>query len=305
MSQMPASPIFDQSYQPWEGKLNAPAWGILALIKAQALNTFRRYTASIIVLGGLVLFLTGLPAAFLLMNPGVDPALAGAALIYAEPVPYGSVPLTLALMLPLVVGGMIASDAKHNALLMYFSKSIRRVDYLVGKIAAAFVLLAGPVIFAPLLAVSIATFNTGPMATAAPPTLYVMRLMLAMVAITFIALLPAISICLALSSRTRRTFLAGAGWVGLYIITEAVSAMLWHGGKLSWGYLLSLNQNILHISRALLPDPPAALHLMHARNPDSTPMTWSPWISAAILAGVTVLSLFVVMRRLADAETRA
>ncbi|MCE9583274.1 MAG: hypothetical protein K8T20_12360 [Planctomycetes bacterium] len=260
MSQMPASPIFDQSYQPWEGKLNAPAWGILALIKAQALNTFRRYTASIIVLGGLVLFLTGLPAAFLLMNPGVDPALAGAALIYAEPVPYGSVPLTLALMLPLVVGGMIASDAKHNALLMYFSKSIRRVDYLVGKIAAAFVLLAGPVIFAPLLAVSIATFNTGPMATAAPPTLYVMRLMLAMVAITFI---------------------------------------------LSWGYLLSLNQNILHISRALLPDPPAALHLMHARNPDSTPMTWSPWISAAILAGVTVLSLFVVMRRLADAETRA
>ncbi|NUN47306.1 MAG: hypothetical protein HUU15_00575 [Candidatus Brocadiae bacterium] len=291
------SALFDQSYQPWTGTFQPHPFRVLAIATATAKNIFRRHTLALSLLGGLTMLMT-LPGAFVgLMISGIDPGYIAASALST------SLTWTCLLVLPVAGSGLVASDLKHNALLMYFSKSIVRADYIVGKLAAAAVLVLLPAVLSPLVSIGVSTYALGDKATAA----YGAQLSGAVLLSVPIAVIPAIALVMAFSSCTRKTFLAGIGFAVVYLMLEAIALILTDAAKLKWGYLLSLNRNVLKISASLMPEMPAG----GARMPKMPGldlhemMPFSPWISLAILAGVSVLSLSVVVWRTADAERRA
>jgi hypothetical protein len=305
---MTTSPIFDQSYQPWEGKLTPHPFRVLAILHVGTLNLFRRHLTGMIVLGGLVVLLTAGPTFFIpLGGVPLDPGEMTLTFFSVEsqaPIPYGSAPLAFLLLLPLVCSGLVASDVKHNALLMYFSKSLWRTDYVAGKLAIATVALGGFVFLAPLLAAMFALFTCQPPAGGLPVG-YTIRLVLACLCLVPLALLPTASLVLAVSSCTRRTFLAGLGWVAFYVIDFFVSHILWWFAKLDWAYLLSFDGNMRRIAREILPDRDPALLAGPPTPALAPPMELSAWWSVLILAGLTALSLSVVYWRISSGERRA
>lgn len=292
-----ASALFDQSYQPWTGSFQPHPFRVVAIAWMGIRNVYRRSPLAILLLTALAV-LFSIPNAFLgLMMPGVaDPAfLISAALS-------GSLSWTFLLIVPLVGSGLIASDIKHNALLMYFSKSIFRADYLAGKALTAIVYMLLPLLLAPLLAAGIAVYGFGEQAS----TIYSARLVLGVFAAAPVALLPGIAVIMAFSACTRRTFLAGTGWVVLHLVLESVGAILTNAAKLKWGYLFSISSNVFRIANALMPSAPAELKIpplppeMAGNQP-----SLSVWYSVLVLAGLTTAAFSIVLWRISNAERRS
>jgi len=292
------STLFDQSYQEWHGKLQPHPLRVVAIVLQGVKNTWRRSPLGISLLGGFAILLS-LPNAFLgLMMPGMtDPAFNISAALS------GSLTWTYLLMIPMVGSGLIASDVKHNALLMYFSKSIVRADYVAGKILTAAAFLALPLLLAPMLAVGISIYGLGTAATNA----YSIRLFLGLLVCVPIALLPGIAIIMAFSSCTRRTFLAGVGWVVLYLVLETVSAILTNAAKLPWGYLVSISNNVFRLTNAILPSPPPEMKVppMPPEMSAAARLSLSAWYSAGILGGLVAIGIGIVIWRLSNTERRS
>lgn len=294
------STLFDQSYQPWDstGKLQPHPFRVIVIAWMGIRNVFKRSPVAVLLLSGLAI-LFSIPNAFLgLMMPGIaDPSFLVSASLSS------SMSWTFLLVVPLVGSGLVASDIKHNALLMYFSKSILRVDYVAGKAMTAFVYLLLPLLLAPLLAAGVALYGMGEQAT----NLYSAKLFLATMLCAPIAVLPGIAIIMAFSACTRRTFLAGLGWVILYLILESVSAILFNAGKLKWGYLVSISNNVFRVAQAVMPSPPEGYKVppMPPEMDAAAKFVYSPWLSAAILAGLFAVGLSIVLWRISNTERRS
>lgn len=292
------SGLFDQSYQPWTGTLQPRPFRFLAITWTGVINTWRRSPVALLICGGIAM-LFSLPNAFIgLMMPALgDPAFVVSATLSS------SMTWTFLLIMPVVGSGLIANDIKHNALLMYFSKSIYRTDYVLGKAMTAAVFLFLPLLLAPMLAAGLGVYGLGEVAT----TGYTCRLFLGLMACAPIAALPGIAVVMAFSSCTKRTFLAGTGWVVLYLVLESVSSILSAAAKLKWGYLLSISSNVFRVAKEILPDPPAELKLgaLDPAMKQSLETPYSAWYSAGILAGVFVIGLSIVIWRVSNAERRS
>jgi ABC-type transport system involved in multi-copper enzyme maturation permease subunit len=295
------SALFDQSYQEWKGTLHGHAWRFFAIAWRNQASTFRRSPALIIVLGGVATLIGALSGVIgSLMLPFLEPAMKVAAAFD------NSVNWALLLVLPTVGSALIANDVAHNALLMYFSKAITRFDYLAGKACAGIVFLVPVILVGPLIAVGLCVNQ---MDEKVVTHAWSARFALGTLAVVPFAVIPPIAIIMAFSSCTRRTFLAGTGWVVSYLILSTAAAILQGGARLKWGYLLSITGNVTRIAAAILPDPPKGY--VGAKVPPGFPTNevmqyaYSPWYSVAILAGLTVVSFAVVIWRLSQAERRS
>ncbi|NNM88546.1 MAG: ABC transporter permease subunit [Phycisphaerae bacterium] len=149
-------PIIDQGYQHWSGRLAGHRWRWLAItrhgVKIAMRSYFLRYVLLVAWVPALVL-VTTLSAWGLLerksklarifsqfmqfMNPGV---IAYPRHYRAEVwrLAYGyffHVELFFAMIVILIVGpGLISRDLRVNALPLYFSRPLRRIDYFLGKL---------------------------------------------------------------------------------------------------------------------------------------------------------------------------
>jgi ABC-2 type transport system permease protein len=162
------------------------------------------------------------------------------------------------LLLALIVGSAtIAADTRSNALLVYLSKPLTRVDYLFGKWMSIFVMLYAVCVTPALLLyafcyVSYAAtgfFKNEPYliaqliaAAAVPPMIHA-------------------SLIIGCSAWSRSGRIAGATYAGLYFVTNAIVFILWgifEGLHPSKGLLLrsfsiqglieGLQQNIYHVT---------------------------------------------------------
>ena len=346
-------PIFDQGYQHWNGTLSGHAWRWLAItrrgvqigLKGRAVRRVLLFAwlpalvlATVLCLWGLLERGSDLVAAF---APQIEQTLAGLGFhdpaILTDPSTYRveiwtlcysyfmATQLSLAMILILLVGpNLISQDLRYNALPLYFSRPLRRIDYFLGKlgIIAAFLGMAiiAPSLFAYALGLLFSLDVTIVRDT--------FGLLLAVAAYGLVISLSAGLLILALSSLSRNSRYVALFWLALWLVTSTVSGILQsvhyqqqmfearqvgqsdeqylaeqiREAESDWRPLISYTANLSRVGRQLLgtdaawqrlsqtqPGEQMSVSLLQRMGPQH-PWQWS----AAVLAGLCGLSACIL-----------
>jgi ABC-2 type transport system permease protein len=341
-------PIFDQGYQHWSGQLSGHAWRWLAItrhgVRIGMKGRFLR----------LALLMAWLPAiglAFMLCLWGlleqksnlvmpviqllVSMELLDAKML-ADPRHFRVEVWTLcydfflltelrfSMILVVMVGpGLISQDLRFNALPLYLSRPLRRIDYFVGKLGVIVAFL-GMVVIVPSLIAYALGFLFSLDITILRDTF---PLLLSSIAYGLVISLSAGLFILALSSLTRNSRYVVLFWLAIWIITSLVSTILdrleqerrtrpYHmktmakadfqeelrAAKTNWRPLVSYTANLSRIGQQLL-GTDAAWEKLSELRPASERTQFLlknmgpqyPWYwSAAVLAGLFGLSACIL-----------
>lgn len=235
-------PIFDQGYQHWSGRLSGHGWRWLAVARHGVRTTLKNRLIRWFLLVAWVpaLALVGVLALWGLLEQQTESVLAFLTpLLPAEMVGrpqdfrsaawtiaysfFFKAELAVALFLVLVVGPTLVSrDLRFNALPLYFSRPLRRVDYFLGKLGVIGFFLAAtqvlPAAAAYVLGVAF-SLDVGVVRDT-------YRLLWAGPLYGLVITLSAGTLMLALSSLSRRSIYVGLTWAGLVFLTLMVSSWL-------------------------------------------------------------------------------
>ena len=275
-------PIYDLSYRHWEGSLRSSAWRWWVIAEA-----------------GIRLLLAGRFFIFLLMICWI-PFFIEAFYIYLE-LAMGQGPgfgigpwffqyaftwqLPALVLITIYVGsGLIASDLAANALPIYFSKPITRMDYVAGKFAIIACFLA-LVFVLPVLLLFIFTIGVDPNLQFLKENFWVLFSILGygglIVAVVSLFIL-------ALSSMARSGRVVGVAFIGVTIFSPAVGRIISLIIGSDQVLLLSITDNISRLSDALF-NQQASTRL-------------SPVLSLLMLGLVCAWSAWVLSRRIRPVE---
>jgi ABC-2 type transport system permease protein len=237
-------PIFDQGYQHWQGELAGHAWRWLAItrqgLRVALAGRLTRLVLIVAVMPALMLAFalsmwglleqkSDLITAIMPMFGFLDPAiLAGPRAYRVEiwTICYSYFIRTetwFAMVLILFVGpNLISQDLRYNAFPLYFSRPLRRVDYVVGKLGVIVALL-GAVLILP----SVAAYSLG-MVFSLDLSVFrdTYRILLASVAYGLVIAFSAGLLILALSSLSRSSRYVALFWIGMWFVTSSVSGVL-------------------------------------------------------------------------------
>lgn len=197
----------------------------------------------------------------------------------------------MVLLVGLIAPGLIAKDVHSKAFLLYFSRPLSRLEYILGKfsVLAGYlcVITALPAIGLYLLAVLLS-----------PPDVAVIgstwdlpfRILLA----SFVLILPTASLALALSSMTNKVNYAGFAWFAVWFLGMIAYLMVYASleGRASdhWS-MLSLYHTLGKVQNAIFGLPVAA---------GKEPSTADAIPSIILLASITIVSVIVVYRRVSS-----
>jgi ABC-2 type transport system permease protein len=240
-------PIFDQGYQHWKGELSGHAWRWLAITRhgvriGMQGRVFRMVLlvsllpavglATALCLWGLierksdlVTTIVQFLASSQILSPGVvaDPRhyrLEIWTLCYNF---FLSLELTLSMILIVLVGpNLISQDLRFNALPLYLSRPLRRIDYLAGKLGVIAAFLGLAIIVPCLLTYALGLLFSLDL-TIVKDTY---RLLLASVAYGVVIILSSGMLILALSSLSRNSRYVALFWLSIWIVTNIVSGVL-------------------------------------------------------------------------------
>ncbi len=234
-------PIFDQGYQHWKGKLTGHAWRWLAITRQGLRVQLKgRYVRLLLVLAWMpAMALVSALAIWGLIEQGVLGAdlvtmlksqgvvddlqsLRQAIWTIAYSL-FFKVELYFILLLVTLTGpNLISLDLRYNALPLYLSRPITRLDYFLGKLGVIAVLVAAvavlPTMAAYLLGVCFSLDLTVVRDT--------WRLLPASILYGLVIVVSAGTLMLALSSMSRRSLYVGLTWVGLCVISWMVAGVL-------------------------------------------------------------------------------
>jgi ABC-2 type transport system permease protein len=342
-------PIFDQGYQHWSGQLAGHAWRWLAITRhglrvalaGRAIRLLLFGAALPALLLAFVLAMWGLLELKSDLITSIMPALGFLdPEILAGPRAFRVVIWTIcysyflrtetwfAMVLILFAGpNLISQDLRYNALPLYFSRPLRRIDYFVGKLGVIVALL-GLVIVVP----SIAAYLLGMLFSLDITILRdTFRILLASIGYGLIISLSAGLLILALSSLSRNSRYVAMLWIGMWFVTSSVAGVLeavnqeqrFHDARRAaaagdvptseqaaaerdWRPLLSYTNNLRRIGQQMLgtdaawekiiklqPESRRAQDLLVVRGPQC------PWYwSAAVLAALVVLSACILNFRI-------
>jgi len=237
-------PIFDQGYQHWSGHLTGHAWRWLAITRRGVRTALEgRWMRVFLVIA----WMPALVLAFLLCLWGLlerqsaliesirpflqflgKPILAGPrefrkeiwTICYSYFLYYQ---LWFSMVLILMVGpNLISQDLRYNALPLYFSRPLRRIDYFLGKLGIITALLAFIVILPAIIAYVLGLLFSLDI-TILRDTF---RILVASVAYGLIISISAGLLILALSSLSRNSRYIALLWIGIWFVTGMVSSVL-------------------------------------------------------------------------------
>jgi ABC-2 type transport system permease protein len=282
--------IYDQSYTPWTGTYASRAARVRAMIAMEVTLPFRNTWILIVVLGAFAIVLSWLLVLFLITSAQVPPLFAVGNRIYREGFFNNPMFSMILMVLSATVGAsLISRDVRHRALLMYFSRSITRVDYLIGKFLALVsflmivTLLPGLLLFLGQLGMGQERLSTGER----------LQDLGSIVLHSLVLTVPMSAVVLAFSSFTKRTYLAAILWVIFFFLSSTLAPTLTFALKSDWPKMLSWPNLTAHLG-----------DLCYAQRTTSTPvLDCGAWPPLLILGGLTLLSLALVWRRLRSTET--
>jgi ABC-2 type transport system permease protein len=235
-------PIFDQGYQHWRGALSGHAWRWYAIarngVRVQMKNRILRLLLLVAWLPALLLIAAvavwglveqrsegalALVRSFLPADILLDPRAYRGALWTIAYSFFFKIQMFCIMLLVVVAGpGLISRDLRFNALPLYFSRPLTRLDYLLGKLGVIGALVAavavGPAVFAYVIGVCF-SLDVGVVRDTYP-------VLLASVAYGLTVTLSVGSLMLALSSLTRRSLYVGIAWAGIWIISGSVGSIM-------------------------------------------------------------------------------
>ncbi len=260
-------PIFDQGYQHWDGALSGHGWRWLAVAKRGVRTQLKnRWTRMALLLAwlpalglGLFLALWGLleqktddwreffrflPAVVLL-----DPkefryevwTLAFSLFLMAE--------TFAAMILIVIIGpGLISQDLRFNAMPLYLSRPLTRLDYFAGKLGtiAAFLsaVMIAPVVFTYVIGVAFSlSFRV---------IADTYRIVPASVAYGLVVVLVGGLFMLAISSLSRKSLYVAAAWIGIWLVGGFVAPILTLGLGYKWGPIVSITKDLSRMREAML-----------------------------------------------------
>ena len=237
-------PIIDQGYQHWSGELSGHAWRWLAVtrqgIKITLRNRFLRYVlfaawvpavalVTILSAWGLLERKSSMVSTFIqfmrFMNPGVvaDPRYYRVDIWRLSYGYFLHFELFFSMILILLVGpSLISQDLRVNALPLYFSRPLRRLDYFLGKLGIIVAFL-GMVLIVPAVVAYIFGLLFSLDIRVIPDTL---GILLEVVAYGLIIALSAGTLILALSGLSRNSRYVALMWLGLWFVSSVVSSVL-------------------------------------------------------------------------------
>jgi ABC-2 type transport system permease protein len=263
-------PIFDQGYQHWNGKLSGHLWRWLAITRFGVAAQWKSWWVRAVVLAALSPALA--LVAFLVVwglfeqkSSLIDPLInllstlpdelkqgtrgyRGVFWTMAFHYFFG-IELFFSMFLVLLVGpNLISQDLRYNAIPLYFSRPLRRIDYFVGKLGVIGTYVAVVSIVPALLAYALGVafsfdskvfHDTG-------------RLLVASIAYGSVIVVSAGTMMLAISSLSRNSRMVGAFWIGLWIISGVAGASLTQIVKRDWCPAVSYQADLLRIREAML-----------------------------------------------------
>lgn len=311
--------VHDQSYTPWAGPLASRASRVRAIVQAGLGQPFKNiWTLLVVILtfvvaGGLVLLLfvfstdahqylnTLLQAGEFLREDQRKTLQRITGLlgnnIYRAALFNNLVFIAALTVLSATVGAsLISRDLKHNALLMYFSKAIRRGDYVAAKFAtlALFLLFVtlGPalVLFLGQIGMGLERVTFGQrLADLGAITLHSLAIVV-----------PTSAAVLACSATTRHAYLAGVLWAAFFFSSEGLSRNLAATVGEEWCKFLSWQNLIQHLGDQFYAARPLGASLK--TGPPAPVLDASGWAPFFILLAVTAGSLAYVRWRIGRVE---
>jgi ABC-2 type transport system permease protein len=237
-------PIFDQGYQHWNGALTGHTWRWLAITRHGVRGGFQnRYVRALL----LAAWSPALALAFMLSIWGllerksdlVKPIVQSLAFLSRQmilnPRDYRLevwtlsydyfllIELRLSMIIILLIGpNLISQDLRLNALPLYFSRPLRRIDYFLGKLGIITAFLA-MVIVAPCILAYILGLLCSLDITIIRDT---WRLLVSSVAYGLIISFSAGLLVLALSSLSRNSRYIALFWLGIWIVSSITAGVL-------------------------------------------------------------------------------
>jgi ABC-2 type transport system permease protein len=237
-------PIFDQGYQHWSGELSGHAWRWLAItrhgIRAGMKSRLLRYVLYAAWIPALVLVVTlclwgllerqsSLIASVIQFIRFLMPGVAADPHHYRVDIwrlSYGfflQTELRFSMILILLVGpSLISLDRRFNALPLYFSRPLRRIDYFLGKLGVIVAFL-GMVVIVPSVVAYIFGLLFSLDITIIRDTF---GILLASVAYGLIIAFSAGLLVLALSAMSRNSRYVALLWVGIWFVSGIVATVL-------------------------------------------------------------------------------
>ncbi|WP_165066917.1 ABC transporter permease [Paludisphaera rhizosphaerae] len=262
-------PILDQGYQHWDGKLAGHAFRWLAItrngVKAQFKNRWLVTTligalapalllAAFLALWGLFEQKSSILAPFLFLFQGLPEEISSGPKGFRTTfwtlafVQFFQVQLVFSFLLVMLVGpDLISQDLRFNALPLYLSRPLRRIDYFLGKfgVIAAFLL-------AVMLAPAILAYLLGLAFSLDPATLTdTWRVLAASVAFSLVVAGSTGLLILAFSSLSRNSRFVTAMWVGVWMLGGAAADAIRRGGAEEWAPLASYSADLVSVRDAL------------------------------------------------------
>jgi hypothetical protein len=197
--------------------------------------------------------------------------------------------IACAFLLAMVAAGLVAEDRRTGAMELYFSRPLRRRDYVLGKLLAAGLVPAATLV-APFLLLWILVVGMAPPSTAGP----MLGLLLPGLLGAVVAAVVLTTTILGLSAVGERGRTVGVIYVvGMLVLASLGDGLSDEGHR--WAGYLSPLRNVQTLSDAVLDAGGTGLLLsMLASRPDTNP---SAPISVACLLGLAAVGLFLLLWR--------
>lgn len=236
-------PIFDQGYQHWDGQLSGHGWRWLTVarhgVRAQMKNRWTRIVLLIALLPALGLALVLIAWGLLEQQAEIIRPLFAMIRLPRElmegpkafRVPvwnaafhfFFSFQMFFSMLLVMLVGpGLISQDLRFNAIPLYFSRPLRRIDYFLGKLGVIGYFLGMVTIVPAVLAYLLGLLFSLDLSVVADTW----RLLAASIGFGLIVVLSAGTFMLALSSLSRNSRYVALFWVGVWIISGTIGGIL-------------------------------------------------------------------------------
>jgi ABC-2 type transport system permease protein len=263
-------PIFDQGYQHWRGSLSGHAWrwwtvtlhGVRTVWKGRLVKLTvlvalapALVLAAIMCLWGLVEQRAAVVAPLLNLLSGLPAAVRESPHNFRVPIwtlaffYFFQVQTFLSMILVLLVGpNLISQDLRFNAVPLYLSKPVRRIDYFLGKFGVIAVFLGAVAVMPSLVAYVLGlcfSLDLGVMRAT-------WRVLAAALAYGCIIVLSAGALMLALSSLSRNSRYVGMMWIGMWIVSGVTAGILTETVRKEWCPLISYTGNLSRLGEVLL-----------------------------------------------------
>lgn len=263
-------PIFDQGYQHWHGTLSSHAWRWLTITREGVRAQFRKkgtkwtvitafapclLLAGFLILWGLLEQGSSLLQPFMFLLQGLPDEIRQGPEVYRAAIWtlaydfFFRIQTFFSMILVANVGpDLISQDLRFNALPLYLSRPLRRIDYFLGKLGVIGFFLGivtiGPAIVAYLLGLAF-SFELSVLRDTA-------RVLLGAVGYGTLVVVSAGTLMLAISSLTRSSRFVAALWVGLWIVSGMAAQTLEQSVRQEWCPIISYVNNLGRVRESML-----------------------------------------------------